>query len=120
MAYESRIYIINVKEIEFPGGSIFHHVENIAGINMRCMEIGFRDIFTEIIKGDLFSLDGKELISEDCYGNEVEAAEISTVIEWLENQITKDNYRRLNPLLNLLKGFNTEEWEHLLVVHFGY
>lgn len=46
----------------------------------------------------------------------------STVIEWLEKEVEKSNYRRLKPLLSLLKGFDLSQWRdgEMEIVHYGY
>lgn len=56
----------------------------------------------------------------DCYGKHIKAASVKEVVEWLEKEILVSDYRRLKPLLSLLKGFNEAEWECLEVLHYGY
>lgn len=115
MGYESRLYIVNVNDNDCG------HAECIAAVNMSCMEIGFRNLFKLPVSFEMWAMDSHddEQISHDRYGENVTAAEISDVITYLKKSM-HSQYRRLRPLLGLLEGFDQCQWNHLLVVHYGY
>lgn len=121
MGYESRIFIIDRNERTTPKGDKWVYGEKIAMVNMCKMgyDSGFHELFTKPIDYKIFT-DGETETDEDCYGEHLKSATVQTVIDWLEKEIETDDYRRLPVLLGLLKGFQTDRWSELQVVHYGY
>lgn len=126
MGYESRIIVVNV--VEHPecqiGRTVYmahKYVEEIASIKMSCMEQDFPMIFDKEIDYKISTpgCEDKEA-NEDKYGRHIKSGNINKIIEWLEDKVKTDDYRRLKPLLGLLKGFNAEQWNRLEVLHYGY
>ncbi len=125
MGYESRIYIINRVEHKRPYCEPWVFAEKIAMVNMCVMDYDFRTLFdkpidyTIHIEYPIFVNDRFENETDiDCYGEHLKYTTIDKVVKWLESH--KVEYRRISPLLGLLKGFNENEWDELQVVHFGY
>lgn len=116
MGYESRLYIVKAsKEINY--------AEVIAMFNCRGMPgNGWRSMFDKPFERELYADDGNTLITEDKYGEKLKYADFLTVIDWLEKAVEKDDYRRLRPLLSLLKGFDLSQWTdgEMQIVHYGY
>ena len=93
---------------------------------------------------DLFRNEGQEIdfdlygdncgdieanLTIDPYGEHCRMVKPERVIEYIESLMAGDdedwnNYRRLAPLLGLLKGFNPDQWESdrekFWIVHYGY
>lgn len=117
MGYESRLYI--VKECK-----AISYAEVIARFD--CSKMGYgngwRELFDNPFDCKMYAEDGNTLIEKDCYGEKLKTADFPTVIAWLENEIEKESYRRLKPLLGLLKGFDLSEWTdgEMRIVHYGY
>ena len=114
MAYESRIYVINVhKETRYGEIVARYDLSNMGGdesfYNLFCFSTGYK-IYP----------DGNRATDSDCYGSPIKSADINKLIEWLETKGRQMNYRRIEPLIGLLKGFKLSEWENLQVVHYGY
>lgn len=123
MGYESRIYVVNVSRCKAPKtGEDFPICNIIAEMNMSCMVGSFHRLFDKPIDFKIVICDsrGENETDEDCYGDKIKCGDINDIIVWLENEIKRDNYRRLKPLLGLLKGFNPNEWDELKVLHYGY
>ena len=126
MAYESRLFIVNRRESTNWNPLLGKDVdwvygENIADIKMSAMRNEeFYALFDKEIDYKLF-IDNNEIDTDkDKYGEHLKYAKISTVVAWLEEELTKSNYRRLQPLLGLLRGFDERKWDELQVVHYGY
>ena len=115
MGYESRVYIVKKSRES-------NYAEEIAKFNCRGMADGWTNLFDKSFIGDLYADDGNALITEDKYGKELKYADFPTVIAYLEKEVKKDDYRRLKPLLSLLKGFDLSQWRdgEMQIVHFGY
>jgi len=67
--------------------------------------------------------DSKTAILKDGYDEPLKEATLSEVIACLESLSGRDNaYRRVSPLLGLLRGFQQKEWTdgELAVLHFGH
>ena len=80
------------------------------------MSTEFEAIFNKEIDYKLF-IDSVDI---DRHGEHLKYAPINKVIEWVEQKIKKIDYRRLKPLLGLLKGFDQSKWDELQVIHYGY
>lgn len=118
MGYESRVFVINVNR----HNDDWIYGEKIADIRMSKMG-NFRDIFKQPIDYKIYVDSGDIDVDEDCYGDHLCYTDIDTVVEWLETVPKNegwDDYRRIKPLIGLLKGFNKEEWKELQVVHYEY
>lgn len=138
MGYESKIYIVNVLShkhtvinpdtqkpyLDKNGEPMIDngYGQIVAMIDMCKMgyDNGWRELFTKEIDYQIYAENGNESTNKDCYGEHIKSGDINAIIAWLENQIKKDNYRRLKPLLYLLKAFNPEEWDDLQVLHYGH
>lgn len=83
---------------------------------------GWRELFDKPFDCKIYMENGNTLIEKDSYGDKLKSADFSTVIEWLEKEIKKSNYRRLKPLLSLLKGFDLSQQGDgkMEIVHYGY
>ena len=131
MGYESNVIIVKRNEYTAPHGR-FVFGEQIAQFRMSNMGAGFSDLFRregKEIDFDLYIRSGDEGTMLDYYGEHCKMIELSTLADYLKEQINNgDNYRRLKPLLALIEAFDPEQWEaetprikeHLYAVHFGY
>ena len=121
MGYESKIYVVQREKNEKN-----YYGQIIAMFDLCNMGYGngWKELFKTEVKYDVFIENGNEETKKDCYGETLKEAPIEAVIEWLENYIARgETYRRLNPCLNMLKGFNLDEWGYgdgLYIIHYGY
>lgn len=117
MGYESKIYIMK------KSNNISNFAEEIVRFNCRGMgKNGWRELFSKPISYKIFSDDGNTEFDKDKYGEYLKYSDFPTVIAWLEKEVEREDYRRLKPLLSLLKGFDLSKWEdgEMQIVHFGY
>lgn len=138
MGYESKIFIVDVKShnqfaidkitnkpiLDENNSPVIYkgYGQIVTMIDMRKMGYnnGWKELFTKEIDYYIFAEDGDHDTNTDCYGEHIKSGDINSIIVWLENQIKKDDYRRLKPLLYLLKSFDLNEWKDLQVLHYGY
>lgn len=117
MGYESRLYIVKKCDA-------INYAEVIARYDCSNMgyDNGWRELFNKPFDCKMYMEDGNTLIEEDCYGDKLQSADFPTVIEWLEKEVEKRDYRRLKPLLSLLKGFDLSQCRdgEMEIVHYGY
>lgn len=119
MGYESKIYI--VKKSRLSPDDDGKRFANVVSMFDACNFPGLPGVFKLKTDCFIYADDGNTHISKDSYGDELTEAPLSDVIEFLENEIANGNtYRRINPLLQLLKGFDMEQWENLVCLHYGY
>ena len=122
MAYESRIYIVDVHHLgEAKSGPVIY-AERIAAFDLSAMGYsnGWKELFSKPVDYSIYAEDGDTKITEDRYGERLGCADLGKVIDWLEAAEKRNHYRRIPPALGLLKGFDTSQWGNLQVVHFGY
>ena len=120
MAYESRVYVVNVHRHQINENVIY--AEIIAVVNMSKMgyDNGWKNLFTTNIDYKLFKDDGDTEFNTDEYGEHMKSCSIDHVIKWLEERMQHDSYRRLPVLYGLLKSFTEDSWPNIEIVHFGY
>lgn len=124
MGYESRLYIVDVHRNKQEGSKDFGKVyfaERIATLELSCMGYtnGWKDLFDKPIDYKIFVTDDEDT-NKDKYGEIMKSADFDKVIHWLETKGAEEHYRRIAPVLGMLKGFNRSEWDELQIVHFGY
>ena len=133
MGYESKIYITNVRRHKQEDGKVWTYAEIIAEFELRKMghsvanSIDFCELFTNPIDYMIYVPGVNENNNEcmvakdtDGYGEHIKSGDINRIITWLEREAEQDNYRRLKPLIGMLKGFNADEWDDLQVIHYGH
>lgn len=116
MGYESKLYVVDKhdwKWCEEKWGEV------IASFDLCRVPINFAHYpATDCY---IFSDDGDTKITEDKYGSPLREIPINELINMIENAIKEtDYYRRYQPCLSLLKGFNPKDWENLIVLHYGH
>jgi len=115
MGYESKLYIIQKSDVVKEDNKYWCEV--IATFNLCKVNIDF----SKYPSTDSYFYEGNEMIVEDCYGDTLKELTIQEAITEIENAAARDDYRRWNPILGLLKGFNEKEWGNdLRVLHYGH
>lgn len=116
MGYESKLYVVDKHDWKFAKEK---WGEVIASFDLCCVPINFAHYpATDCY---IFSDDGNTKITEDKYGSPLREIPIIELINMIENAIKEtDYYRRYQPCLSLLKGFNSADWENLIVLHYGH
>lgn len=124
MGYESKFYVVDKQPFgkEINDKHMFYG-EKIAEFNMaRIYPVS--DIIRGYPKTDcyVYADDNKTEIVKDCYGAELTEISIEKLIEIVEYAIKKNDYyyKRYNPFLMMLKGFDKSDWNNLVVLHYGY
>lgn len=118
MGYEHRIYIVEKSRFLYDNKKRYGEV--IASFDF-CKYSGFEKVFKNVTDCFIYADDGNTKITEDRCGDELTEAPLNDVISFLENELKKgENYRRIKPLLGLLKGFNIEGWGDIVCLHYGY
>lgn len=129
MGYESRIMIVNAHREHDEKSENFgkvYYAEIVANIRLGCMGYnnGWRELFAKEIDFELYVDSDNETTMTDKYGETLKEGDIEAIIAWLENvapAFWEDKpYRRIAPLLGLLKGLDPKAWEELHIVHYGY
>lgn len=119
MGYDTRIYIVD-KGSKKDDGSCFGEV-------IAAYELGkvydISDITSSYPATDayIYGVDCDDKILTDCYGDPLKEIPIPEMINIVARAIAADlEYRRLNPLLQLLKGFDLNQWNNLVALHYGH
>lgn len=117
MGYESKIYVVDKSDMIYDG---VKYSQVIASFDMCCYP-DLKNIFKNQSDCGFCYDDGSAFITQDRYGETLKECSISALIDFLQNQIDKgEKYRRIKPLLALLKGFDESEWENLVCLHYGH
>ena len=122
MGYESRLYIVEkstLKHInkEKVWGEVIAHFDlsKIGKAADKFLSYPDTDCF-------IYADNGNDEILEDKYGDNLKEIPIEDAIRILIEAAEKDNwyYRRFSPAIGLLKGFDLNQWDNLVVLHYGY
>lgn len=119
MGCESRIYVVKKENFidEWVG---LRYAQKIACVNMSVFPC-LSSVFKKQTDCYIYADDGDTAITKDKYGNPLTEAPLSDVIEFLEDEVQRgETYRRIKPLLALLKNFDMEQWRNLVCLHYGY
>lgn len=118
MSCESKVYVVS-KSV-YPSEQDGKQYAEVIAIFYGCYFPNLRNLFSK--KTDCYILsDENDIVTQDKYGDELTEAPISDVIKFLENEVQSgEPYRRIKPLLSLLKGFDMEQWGNLVCLHYGY
>lgn len=128
--YESRLYFVNAPTVNTPNGC--HMLLPMVVAEYECckMPYDFPYLFNagEKINFNLYVVGcndrGEEIMVEtmlDKYGEHCRMVKPDLVIKYIESHNDELlDYRRTAPLLGLLKGFNMDQWQNLVVVHYGH
>jgi hypothetical protein len=132
MGLESKVYIVERKEFpERDNRPAWVSAIVIAEFDLCKMGWGNQEFFKAFKREIDFTIylptcdkDGNETVSavnKDCYGEHMKSAELSVLISALETIEARDHYRRLPPLISMLKAFNSDEWDgELQAVLYNY
>jgi len=122
MGYESKFYVVNKTTQKSLDGKRYW-AEVIASFDL-CKVYAVSDPIRNKYKATdayIYADDGNTEIIEDNYGDPLIEIPIDVMIQLMEKVITSENYyRRYNPFLQMLKGFNKDDWENLVVLHYGH
>lgn len=119
MGYESRLYVVHKLSRSEENGMIFG--EKVASFDLCKVSSVAKDI-RSYPKTDtyFYSDDGNTPIVKDLYDKPLTEIPIPDMIQILEKASSSINYRRFNPCIQMLKGFDLSEWKDLVVLHYGY
>ena len=77
------------------------------------------EVFKEEADGVIYEPDSGEPILEDKYGKRLTSADITDVVNWIEEKEDVD-WWRISALLGALKAFMENFGDGLKVYHYGY
>lgn len=97
--------------------------ETIAEINLCGMPNSFfpiEETFENKLEPNkyIFMNDGE--VTEDKYGKKLRYTSVEKLLKVLYACEAEEHYRRTEMAINLLKSFTTNDWEDIVVVHYGY
>lgn len=122
MGYDSKIYVVSKSTAPLYNGQGKNFAQIIATYDI-CVFPPFQRMFTQPTDCYIYADDGNTQILTDKYGQPLTEARIDEVVSCLENLSNEDKaYRRVPPLLAMLKAFRDDEkvWESLAVLHYGH
>lgn len=124
MGYESKLYIVEKGYHRDDDSRVYAQV--IATFDM-CKCYFLSDVLTKEPKTNcyFYSDYGNDRVVEDKYGDALTETSVDTVINILEEAIEMgEEYRRIFPLLSMLKTFKEQQaenkWINLVVLHYGH
>ena len=130
MGYDSRIYIVHKSRYNTPMKIIIDdedYGERVWGQVIASMDLGVYPTVSDFMRSKpetdcyIYAHDGNTIIVTDSYDKVMTECSIEELIEVVQKDIDRgEDYRRIFPLYGLLKGFNTEQWDNLRVLHFGH
>ncbi len=120
MGYESKLVVVKKWSYDT---SIDSFGETIATLNLCGMPDSFFPIAetfeNELGENKYIYLDG-ETVSDDKYGEVLRYTSVRKLLKVLYKCETEEHYRRTEMAINLLKSFTTDDWEDIVVFHYGY
>ena len=127
MGYESRLYIVeksgfytNCNETPNDDFGRMCFAEVVAMIDL-CKVPELPAAINKYPDTDAYIYEGEERVLEDKYGARLKEIPLKDMTDIITKIAKADNnqYRRWNPCLGLLKGFDTDGWD-VVVLHYGH
>lgn len=124
MGYESKLFVVEKSMMPYHERDGMQYCQVIAMFDL-CKFYPLIDILNYYPDTNcyFYMLDGNTRVYEDMYGDPLKEIPIADVIDVLEEELDKgENYRRIYPLLEMLKAFeeHRDQWHKVVVLHFGY
>lgn len=121
MGYEMKFYIVKKGHFTLNKEKTHYWASIVAMFNY-CQDSDLADWIDKNGKDtdQFININGTD-ITTDCYGKSLKEVSLPDMISYLE--ANPSDYRRYQPFLNLLKGFNESEWDDgngLAVLRYGY
>ena len=117
MGYESKLYVVDKHDWKFANkkwGEVIAMFDLCSVPRLNFSSYPATDCY-------IIADDGNTEITEDRYGDPLKEVPIQDAINMIEKAIeTEDYYRRYKPCLDMLKGFNPDNWGNLVVLHYGH
>ena len=121
MGYESRLYVVEkCNTTENVNGKSLKWAEVVAMIDLcKCYPVS--DKMRKYPETDAFFYDSADKkVTEDLYGEPLREIPLSDAIQIVGQAMESGYYRRYEPAMGLLKGFNADDWGDLVVLHYGH
>ena len=119
MGYESKLVV--VKKWNFTDAESFG--ETIAELNLCKMPNSFfpiEETFENELEPDKYIYLNGEIVTDDKYGQTLRFTTVRKLLNVLYKCEAEEHYRRTEMAINLLKSFTTDDWEDIVVFHYGY
>ena len=119
MGYESKLVV--VKKWNWDSGDSFG--ETIAELNLCGMPNSFfpiEETFENEIEPNKYIFMNDDEVSSDRYGKKIRYTSVEKLLRVLYKCEAEEHYRRTEMAINLLKSFTTDDWENIVVFHYGY
>jgi len=120
MGYESKFIVVEKSQYQMINERCWSEVICIFDMCKMYYNGPFHKIIYKLRETDcFFYFPGKEEpIIEDLYGNKIKECTVPAMIKILEKE--NKEYRRIQPFISLLKGFDLDKWGNLMVLHYGH
>lgn len=127
MAYESRFYVVEKglvsESIRDTAGDDKVWAEKIAMFDLCSVPEVSNEVHSKYHPTDcyIYEDNGNDMIVDDKYGDPLIEVPIKDMIDIIGRVIPKTGYyRRYLPFLAMLKGFSLNDWNNLVVLHYGH
>lgn len=119
MGYESKLVVVKKWNYD----SIDSFGETIAELNLCKMPDTFfpiNETFENEIEPNKYIFMNDSEVSDDKYGEKIRYTSVEKLLKVLYKCEAEEYYRRTEMAINLLKSFTTNDWENVVVFHYGY
>ena len=120
MGYESKIFIVYDTPLMKEENKNFAFVVAMFNLSKMNYDGPFHKLLEKSKRSNCYIYIGDKKIEEDKYGEDLIEIDLDKLIDVLSKE--DKEYRRIEPLLMLLKQFkkDIEKWPDLKILHYGY
>lgn len=123
MSYDSRLYVVDRWGYD---GKVYGREIAIMDMGQLGSKFPYKEVFPKDIDFDMrwfhvFREEDDDVFRTDDYGRTCTMGKLADVLAYFEEWAERDDYRRLQPFVGLLRGFDPSQWDgELVVVHYGH
>ncbi|MBO7733886.1 MAG: hypothetical protein J6S67_15085 [Methanobrevibacter sp.] len=120
--YESKIFVVMKSDTKGWDENVkdYFMCEEIATFKLCGIDSDILAKIKSFPDSDCYIWDGENPTVTDKYGDRLKEIPLGEAVKIFGYASAVHDYRRYEPCASLLRGFNPQEWENLVVLHFGY
>lgn len=120
MGYDSRLYVVNKSGLKHDEGGREMVWGEVVAMFELCVAPEVAHAFRNAEDTEVYFYGADGAVTRDCYNEPLKEMPLESAVRVMGEIAENSDYRRYNPCLQMLKGFDRGQWGELVVLHYGH